>query len=710
MAFFQGKTLWINQLDDGAADLRFGAAGETVSPYQPGLLSELNEALERVAAGSFRVLFVHLGRAARAALSLDLEILADVFRADEWRSLAEAGQQTARRLAELNVPSVAMISGACLGAELQLALACDYRVVIDKPSTQFGLPELELGLLPFWGVSHRLPRLIGLEQSIKFLLTGRRLRPAEALSWGLADAVTAEGDQEPPSFLESPSKQTRSWLPRQTWREWLVESLPPGRWLLFKGGQRLISRRFPEDMSNATLLLEALRQGLKKGPDEAERLEREALVQLSQQPVWRNLLNLHRQREAIRAAYLPDRRERIRQIGVMGIDGRGGALAVLAATHNCHVILQEKDELSLGLALMVLLNLFQQELGRGALNPAEMKKNLNNVKATTNFRDFKDLEILLLAGNEPLDSLAGTLRNVEDRVRNDTLIAGTDPAVPAETLAAMARHPERIACVHFQAPAGRSLLVEVVPSSGTSESDMRRLMEWIVQLGRTPRRVPDGPGFLFNRLLVPYLLEAILLAKEGIRTDRIDQAMASFGMVHGPLEHMDLMGLDVVHSLVQILQPTWGDRIPADDTVEPIVSRNWLGQKTEVGFYRYRKGRRKLHHRLMGELRESGRRQRPDHLEVLSVVDQKKKVMERLAFLWINEAARCLETGYINDARDLDLTLCLGGWAPHRGGPLAYARTLGRQKVTQTFAALETRHGERYRMSPWLKSWLPEPP
>jgi 3-hydroxyacyl-CoA dehydrogenase/enoyl-CoA hydratase/3-hydroxybutyryl-CoA epimerase len=240
-----------------------------------------------------------------------------------------------------------------------------------------------------------------------------------------------------------------------------------------------------------------------------------------------------------------------------------------------------------------------------------------------------------------------------------------------------------------------------------SEGDTRRLMEWVVQLGRTPRRVPDGPGFLFNRLLIPYLLEAIFLAKEGIRTDRIDQAMASFGMVHGPMEHLDLMGLDVVHSLVEMLRPTWQGRIPEDDTVETMVGKNWLGQKTEAGFYRYRKGRKKLHHRSMGELREAGRRQRAEHIEVLSVADQKKKVTERLGFLWINEAARCLESGYLSDPKELDLTLCLGGWAPQRGGPLAYARNLGRQKVSETFERLAERHGDRYAMSPWLERWLP---
>jgi len=708
MAFFQGSFLYVNQREDGVADLRIGGAGEHTSLLNIPLLNELEQALDRIAdAGTFRLLFVHVGKSGRIALGLDLGILAQQTTAEEWRALAETGQRVARRLAGLAVPTVAMISGSCAGPDLQIALACDYRIVVEKPGMQIGFPELELGLLPFWGAGHRLPRLIGLERAINLLLTGRRLRPKEALAWDLVDAVAVEGE-EPPAFLENPQKQVRATLPRATWRQWFVESHPPGRWLLFQGGRRLIRRRFPDDMPGPTLTLDAMRAVFTHGVEAAEKCEVDALVQLGQSPAWKNLLHLHQAREALRVQFLPkDRKNPIQRVGVVGVAQRGGALAVLSASHNCNVVLQEKDDPSLGAAVFLLLKLFEQELARSHLNPAEMKRRLNLIKATTNYRDFRDLEIVLFAGDEPVELLGPLLRDMEARVSERALIASTNPAVSLEQLAGYSTRPDRLVALHFQVPAGRSLLIEVAPSPRMSEANVRRLMEWLAFLGRTPRRVPDGPGLLFNRLLLPTLLEAILLVKEGIRIDRIDQAMLAFGLQHGPLEHLDLMGADAVKNLVEVLYPTWNGRIPNQDTFNLLLEKNWLGQKVGIGFYRYRGRRKVVHHRLGNELRERGRRDCPQHVEVLSRADQKKKSIERLLFLTIAEASRCMEEGYLDDPAELDLTLALGGWAPHHGGPLTFARTLGKQITLERMKLLEEAHGERYRPSPWLQDWLP---
>ncbi|MFO0967967.1 MAG: 3-hydroxyacyl-CoA dehydrogenase family protein [Gemmataceae bacterium] len=708
MAFFQGEYLWVNQLSEGVADLHFGGKDEA-SLLHLTLLEELHKALAAIdAAKVFRLVLVHLGKAARASLSLDLALLSEKTSAEAWRELAEAEQKAARALATFRLPCVAMIAGACLGAELALALACDYRIVVEKAGGVLGFPELEWGLAPVSGVSHRLPRLIGLEPALRFLYDGKRLRPTEAQAIGLVDAVMGEGGGDPPDFLANPQKRQPTKLPKRTWRQWLVESLRPGRWLLFKGARRLVRRRFPADMPGPGLMLETIQAGLKQGADAAETKEADALAELGQTATWRNLLHLYQEREAIRGAYLrPERKDRLRRVGILGVAGRGAALAVLAGTHNCQVFLQEKDELSLGLGLMFLINLFKQEMTRSGLNQADMERNLNAVKASTNYRDFQTLDVALLAADEPIEKAAEALRKLEQKISAECLIVSTDPALPVRELAAALEKPQRLAALHFQAPAGRALLVEVVPSSTMPQESVRRLLEWVAQLGRTPRRAPDGPGFLFNRLLVPYLLEAILLAEEAIRVERVDEAMTAFGMAHGPLEHIDLMGVDQVVRLAAALAPTWEERLPANDVLPYMLQQGWFGQRTSVGFYRYGR-RRRVHQRLRSLLLERGRRERREHLDVLSVEDQRRKVTERLVFLWINEAARCLEQGLVSDAEELDLTLALGGWAPQHGGPLTYARSLGKEQVLQTLERLATRQGERYRASPWLERGLQE--
>ena len=303
MAFFQSKNLWIEHLDDDVAGLVLDADSSKVNLLTLAVLDELSDALERIARdGRFRLLVLRSAKATSFCHGIDLQWLAAHASADELVALALRGQQLCDQLAGLSIPSVAVIGGACLGAGLQLALACDYRVVVKRPAAVLGFTEVELGLIPYWGGTQRLPRLVGLENSVKLLATARRLRPSEALAVGLTDAVSAESDAAPPDFLGAPVKRDWTRFPRANWRQCCLESHVAGRRLIMAQAPVVCSANVCRTICPPWEPLEALRIAT-DDPDLAAGLqyERTAIARLAAHPAFHNLLHLRLERDRRRA-------------------------------------------------------------------------------------------------------------------------------------------------------------------------------------------------------------------------------------------------------------------------------------------------------------------------------------------------------------------------------------------------------------------------
>src|SRR5262249_22257514 len=277
MAFFQTANLWVNQLADAVAELVIAVADRKVNVLTSQIFGELDQALDRVtAAEKFHVLLVRSGKPDHFCAGADIQEMRDRATPEQASAFAEQGQRLFSRIAAFPLPTLAVIAGSCLGGGLELALACDARVVVGKPSTELGFPEIELGLTPAWGGTQRLPRLVGLERALYLILGTRRIGPHEALAWGLADELATPDDEEPPAFLAHPRKCPRPWLPYRTWRQRIFESTRLGRWLIFRGARRLLKRRLPDDMPGPWEALEAARVGLRQGFDAGLADERDA--------------------------------------------------------------------------------------------------------------------------------------------------------------------------------------------------------------------------------------------------------------------------------------------------------------------------------------------------------------------------------------------------------------------------------------------------
>ncbi|MCI0463153.1 MAG: 3-hydroxyacyl-CoA dehydrogenase NAD-binding domain-containing protein [Gemmataceae bacterium] len=698
MAFFQSDTLWVSQLPDNVAGLVLDVPGRGINTLSRAVLTDLDTALDRIAAdGSFRLLVIRSAKPGSFIAGADVHELAQLKGPEDAARFSELGQRVLGKLAALPIPTASIITGACLGGGLELAMACDYRVVIDHPRTQLGLPEIELGLLPAWGGTQRLPRLVGLERALRIIVGGRRLDATEAVKWGLADGLADEEDEGPPDCLSAPVKRPLGKLPRHTWRQTLLESNALGRWLIFRGTERLIRRRAPDDMPAPWEALEAVRVGIKKGMDAGLSYEREAAARLAESDACRNLIRLFLQREEARRPWQGKNKEGIepiRKVGVVGAGLMGGGIAQLAAIKGCDVVIREANRDALAIASLRLALLLEGAVIAGALAAEDLARRRDAIHGTTEWRGFADLDLALEAVVEDERVKRTLFREMEKHTSRSTILATNTSSLRVESLAEDLQYPERVAGLHFFNPVHKMPLVEIARTSATKQEVLDSLAVWAVRLGKVPVFVKDSPGFVVNRVLAPYLHEAVLLIAEGMRTSLVDQSMIRFGMPVGPLELLDRVGLDTAAEIAKSLQPLFEGRLEPNPALERLRDAGWLGQKTSLGFYRYRKERTREHNLAMAVVRESipGR-----EMEPASPDDLMAQARERMVLLMVNEAARCLGEGVAESADQIDLAMVLGsGWAPHRGGPLRYAEQRGYGEVIEALTELAERLGPRF--------------
>ena len=706
MAFFQSPNLWINQLADGVASLVLDAQGDKRNLLTAEIVAELEQALDVLAKDTrFRVLIVKSGQAGSFSAGTDPRWLAGLRTPEDFAEFVERGQRLTARLSGFALPTVAVVSGTCLGAGLELALACDYRVAVARPATVLGFNQLDTGLLPAWGGTQRLPRLVGLERGLLMLLGGRRLDASEALAWGLVDAVAEEDEPAAVTFLAAPTKRDWDVAPRHTWRQRLLETNRPGRWFITRGAARILRERLPDEMPAPWEALRAVRAGFGRPMAEGLDREREAMATLGATDAFRNLLRLHLARQERRP---PQGRSDVRSVGVVGSGERGLALVHAAVTSGCQVVLHEPDRTALGLAVFQLYGLFRAEVARGMLSAARMDHCLAAIRGTTTWQHFDTVDVVLDTTDDEVPVKRERFVELQGVVGESALLVNAEAACPVAELRDGVARGDRVAGMHFVPPLGKGSLVEIARGSDTD-----RLTRWAGTLGKSVVEVADRPGLLVLRVLFPAFDEAARLLWEGVTAARIDGAMARFGFANGVLDYMDQLGLDAVLAVVHAAEV---DAATLETGLALMLERGWRGVRSGAGFYAY-KGRKRRTHRAAELLWQGDVTPAvdpgggvPPRLQALSVADQRDLVQRRIVSRPVLEAARCLAEGVVVDAATLDFALCLAGWAPHRGGPITYARQAGRGPFLAMLSELEATYGARFAATDALKAALDDAP
>ncbi len=695
MAWFQSSTLWIQQFAEGLAVLQFDPPGKTVRLTRD-VQDELEAALIAVEnEPRFRALMIRSLKPGRFAQGLDVAgwkaMASEDSAVREW---AARGQAIWNRLHGLKIPTVAWVQGACLGAGFELALACDQIVLVDQPGTALGFAELDLGLIPSWGGYGPLVRRVGVENALPLALAGRRLSAREAVALGLADRLSEKDDPDFKHIIERVAKLDSSLWTRKTWRQTLLERFSRGRRLLYRGVERLQARRIPDGLPAPAAALGVLREFVERGTPAGQAAAQSALVELSRSSAFANLVRMHELREKAQPSSgklgLP---VRSKTVGILGATPLGIHLVLEIARRDGSVILRESDETRLGVSILKLVQLLGREIQAKKLTPQESQRSLSRIRSTVTWKNFDEVDLVIDTRDRP-ERFDNATAEIEANVAAKTPIVFLGTGGRLEAAVAAMGHPGRMLGANLPGPAGTFSVVECRRTEATENAATRTVSDWFGGLGFLPVKVGDLPGLLLARMWIPAWNEMVTLLREGAGVEAIDQAMVRFGLGRGPLEYLDTIGLDQALKLLDVVREEVEPRVPLDPFWNDVLTRGWRGQAAGKGFYSHSRGKRSANHLLVNWLRSEGPL-RGSSLPALSKNDRRQAIQDRVILLMVNEAFRCLDERRAQSEDDLDLAMMLTDWAPHRGGPIQFARETGLVAVIARLRELAI-HGTRY--------------
>ncbi|HSB35279.1 MAG TPA: 3-hydroxyacyl-CoA dehydrogenase NAD-binding domain-containing protein [Thermoanaerobaculia bacterium] len=692
---------------DGLGLLFFDTPGEKVNKYSAVVLKELDGFLDGLAQRTeLKALLLVSSKPDIFIAGADVNEIATAPAA----LVAEGvrfGQKVFGKLANLPYPTVAAIDGACLGGGCETALAMDWRLASDSKKTRIGLPEIKLGILPAWGGSTRLPRIVGLTGALDIILAGKTVDGKRARRMGLVDEVIPQ-----PILLEEAKKYARSKFgtpkrsnagagggpPRArpaTTLEKLLESLGAG--IVFRKAKAAVLKETKGHYPAPLEALEVVRKGFGAPLERGLRAEVEGVSKLVGTPVMRNLVNLFFRMEEVKKETGVRRGVKprtVRRIGVLGAGVMGGGIAQLAADTGFPARMKDIRAEPLAGGFAQAAKIWKEQLKKRRMTKGEFASKMALLSGTLDYTGFSTCDVTIEAVLEKLSVKQVVLREWEGVVPETAIFASNTSTLPIAGIASAAARPERVVGMHFFNPVHKMPLVEVIYGEKTAPQVTATIFDLARRMGKTPVVVKDAPGFLVNRILAPYLGEAVRLLLEGADPAAVDRAARDFGMPVGPFELLDDVGIDVATKGAETLSGTWPERIPADPAFGKMVGAKRLGRKSGKGFYLYE-----------GDHRKGSD---PSVFADLGLSSPSKgfsasQIEERLLLPMVNEAAFCLADGIVESPAKLDLAMIFGtGFPPFRGGLCAWADSLGAGAVVDGLERLVASKGTRFAPAPLL--------
>ncbi|MGY0558245.1 3-hydroxyacyl-CoA dehydrogenase NAD-binding domain-containing protein [Lysobacter sp. A421] len=656
---------------DGVLVLALDRAGEAVNSLSQDVLIELDSLVERLASDPPKGVVFRSGKDSGFIAGADIK----EFRSfDEQGNVAGAlkrGQQVFQRVAGLPCPTAAAIHGFCMGGGTELALACDYRVASNDPSTRIGLPEVKLGIYPGWGGSVRLPKLIGAPAAFDMMLTGRTLSASAARANGLVDKTTDKAtlvDSAATLVLRGgkrPFKQrAMGWL-TNTW---------PARQVIAPMLLKQVARKARKEHYPAPYALVNTWKATGGGIETRLAAERKSVAKLASTPTARNLIRVFFLQERLKAAGGGD--HGIQHVHVIGAGVMGGDIAAWSAYKGFQVTLSDREQSYIDTAMERAGKLFAKKVKDEAKRPAVTAR----LKGDLAGDGAGNADLVIEAIIEQPDAKRELYAAVEPQMKPDALLVTNTSSIPLLELRDGIQRPAQFAGLHYFNPVALMPLVEIVLHDGLSAETRQRLAAFCKAIGKLPVPVAGTPGFLVNRVLFPYMLEAVTAYAEGIPGRAIDKAAEKFGMPMGPIELVDTVGLDVAAGVGAELSPFLGLQVP--DALATQAEPGKRGKKDGQGLYKWEDGKA-----IKPEL--------PENYEAPADIE------DRLILPMLNEAVACLHDGVVADADLLDAGVIFGtGFAPFRGGPIQYIRETGADALLERLKQLQARHGDRFAPRP----------
>ena len=679
---------WRLEEDGDTAVLWFDLPKEKVNKFTPESIEALDGILDELAARrDLKRLLIASGKDNGFIAGADISRFQNVPGVSEAMEFVRYGQSVFTKLSNLPQISVAVIHGACMGGGTELSLNCDYRLITDWEKSIIALPEVKLGIIPAWTGTTRLPRIVGLPAALDMILTGRNIRAKKAKGIGLVDdvipaSIRMEAARIFASRLSSKRKPDGSRI--------YVEGNPLARRVIFDKARSGVMKETHGNYPAPLRAIEVMKEGFEKDYQAGLDAEARAAAELITGEVAPQLVRLFFMMESAKRHDGPEPAT-VESVGVLGAGLMGGGIAqTLVDKADLPVRVRDISWDALAGGMRAAAKIWRKKVDRRRMSRMEMETKMSRITTTTDWSGFGAVDVVIEAVVEKLEIKQSVLREVESVGKPGVIFATNTSTIPITRIAEAAEHPENVIGMHFFSPVDKMPLVEVIIGEKTSEKTVSTIHELGKRMGKTVVVCKDGPGFIVNRILAPYINEAGFLLIEENSIESIDGAMTDFGMPLGPLALLDEVGIDIAGKSAQIMMEAFGDRMEASPLVDKLVADERFGKKNGRGIYEW----------------ENGKREDPDEdvYQLLGVDDptsgDRKEMAERMVLAMINEATRILDEGIASSAADVDLAMIMGtGFPPFRGGLMKYADTLGSNRVLARLEALAKEHGHRFEPS-----------
>jgi 3-hydroxyacyl-CoA dehydrogenase/enoyl-CoA hydratase/3-hydroxybutyryl-CoA epimerase len=652
---------------EGIAWLSLDKPGTSANVLSAAVLAELDLLLGQIEAALPKGLVLLSAKKSGFVAGADIKEFTQLTDEATGYALTRRGQAVFDRLEALRCPTVAAIHGFALGGGLELALACHYRIGVADDRLSLGLPEVQLGLHPGFGGTVRTVRLVGVRPAMEMMLTGKPVRAEKALQIGLVDRLVPEEQLRAAArecVLHPPARQ-RPPLTERLLSNALVRPFIKGT-LVAQVARRAPRAHYPAPYAMIDLWVRYGAHGPQAFDGEAR-----SMAHLFLDATSRNLVRVFLLTDRLKAQGGKAAKE-LRHVHVVGAGVMGGDIAAWAALRGFTVTLQDREMQYIEPALKRARELFDKRVRA----PAERAAALTRLRADVEGAGVADADVVIEAIFENLEAKQALYARLEPQLKPQALLATNTSSIMLEPLAARLAQPARLVGLHFFNPVPQMPLIEVVHAAGTDAQAVQLAIGFARRLDKLPIACRSAPGFMVNRVLTPYMFEAMLAASEGVPLAAIDRAALDFGMPMGPIELIDVVGLDVAAHVGEIIAAQLQRPLTAVPRLSELIAAKKLGRKSGAGFYEW----------------VDGKAVKPP-----AGTPAPADLADRLILVMVNECVACLREGIVADADLVDAAVIFGaGFAPFRGGPLTYARTRGIPEVVARLTELAARHGARF--------------
>ena len=667
---------------------------EKVNKLTEELISEFQELLEQTDPEDIEGIVLTSGKENNFIAGADVEMLKNKKAPEEIEDLSRRGNALLLKLENYPRPVVAAIHGSCLGGGLEVAMACNYRVASEHSDTVMGQPEVKLGLLPGGGGTQRLPRLIGIQNALTYMLTGKNIYPRKAYKLGLVDELTHR-DAVVRAAKAAVKKLRNGKFEREDKRSLahqLMEGMSPLRKIIYSQARKRAQSNTKGNYPAPDKIIDCVQQGYENGIKAGLELESENFGKLAATPESQALVNLFFAMQGAKKNPEEDKSADIEKIGVLGAGLMGSGIADVSANNGYRVLLKDQNMEQAGEGKKSVWERLEEKRQKKIISSFERDRISSLVTPTASYDGFENTDLVIEAVFEDLELKQNIVKEVEKNTPKHCIFASNTSSLPIGKIAEASKRPGQVVGMHYFSPVPKMPLLEIITTEQTEDWVTATAREVGIQQGKHVIVVNDGPGFYTTRILAPFMNEALMLLEEGISIEELDSHMKQFGFPVGPAALFDEVGIDVAAHITEVLSDLFGER-GVDPSRKPteLFEDGFKGKKNRKGFYNYEsnKGKTKKKDPNKEIYRYFGG---PDRKSM-----DRETVQQRMVLTMVNEAAWCLQEEILNNPTDGDLGAVLGlGFPPFLGGPFRFIDREGAGTIVDNLRKFEQKHGPRF--------------